>query len=90
MAREQVQFTEVDMDTLTKEQRDAWEYYLEAKRLLGEHLNTSAPQGKKIVFTTKYNVLKVGMVTKASGKSKGPKVDLGAWQAQRTMDGLGN
>ena len=90
MAREQVTFSEVDMGTLTNEQRDAWDYYMEAKQALGIALNANAPQGKRVVFTTKYNVLKVALVSKAQAKADRPKIDLGAWRAQRTMDGLGN
>jgi hypothetical protein len=88
MAREQVMFSEVDMSTLTNSQQEAWDYYMEAKQALGVALNASAPQGKKIVFTTKYNVLKVALVNRAQAKDNKPKISLGQWQDGQDQDGL--
>jgi hypothetical protein len=79
MAREQITMVPVQLETLTNEQRDAWDYYLEAKQALNTALNVNAPAGKKIVFTGKYNVLKIAMVSKAQPKAQTKAVSLGEW-----------
>ncbi len=87
MAREQVKLVAVDTASLTQGQQSAWDVYLQAKRALGEALQTSAPSGKRIIFSAKYNVLKIGLVGKASEKSDKPAVSIADWLADKDANG---
>ncbi len=87
MAREQVKLSPVDITTLTPEQQQAWAHYLSAKASLGAALQTSAPVGRRIIFSAKYNILKVGLVAKASEKSDKPAVSLADFLASKDANG---
>lgn len=70
MAREQVTFVEIDTSTLAAEVQETWARYLEAKAALKAALNEHhAPKGKRLVFTEKYNKLKIAAVAQAAPKS---------------------
>lgn len=94
MAREQVQFTQVDVDSLSASQYEAFVAYLTAKAAFRASLQPMAPSGCKIVFTEKYGTvdnpqgatLKVALVRSAPVKAKG-KISLSDWIDNRNDAG---
>ena len=83
MAKEMVQFVEVAIDTLNAEQREAWDCLMEAKAAFKLTLQSLAPAGKRIVFSDKYNKLKIGAANMAQAKSAA--LTLAQWQEQQAI-----
>ena len=72
MAKEMVRFTEIDLASLNEEQAAAWDALMAAKADFKETLQSLAPVGTRIVFSDKYNKLKVAVVkaAAAAGQTK--------------------
>jgi hypothetical protein len=59
----------------------AWRAYLAAKKALGAELQYLAPPTKRLIFTERYNVLKIATVAKGKTKAAaGPAMSLDAWR----------
>ena len=83
MAKEMLQFVEVAINTLSPEQHEAWLALMEAKAAFKDTLQSLAPSGKRIVFSDKYNKLKIAAATMASPKSAA--LTLAQWQEQQAI-----
>lgn len=69
MAKEQVRFVDVELGSLNAEQRAAWDTLMLAKAGFKATLQPTAPVGMRVVFSDKYNKLKVALV-KAAAEAK--------------------
>ena len=87
MAREQVQFAEIDPSSLTEAQQEAWKFFLEAKEAFKVTLQTSAPQGYRVLFSDKYNKLKLGLAKVAAQSTPKSVGNLGDWLAAQAASG---
>lgn len=70
MAREQITFTKVEIETLPEDCQLAWAALLEAKAAFKASLQVIAPAGKRVQFVEKYGELKLALSTIASPKAK--------------------
>lgn len=87
MAKEQVQFVEVEIDSLSPDQRVLWNELVIAKKAFGASLQPMAPAGRRVLFSDKYNKLKIATVAMASASAK-PKLSLADWQAMNASIGV--
>jgi phage regulator Rha-like protein len=69
MAREQLTFTKVEIESLPTECQAAWAEYLKAKAQFKASLQQIAPAGKRVQFVEKYNELKLALSTIAQPKA---------------------
>ena len=83
MAKEALTFIEVDIETLSPDQRAAWDHLMEAKAAFKVTLQPLAPQGRRVVFSDKYNKLKIAMTAMAKADAAKPKLSLSAWLDQQ-------
>jgi hypothetical protein len=67
MAKEQLQFVEIDPASLSEEQQAKWAALLAAKAEFKASLQAMAPQGSSVQFSDKYGKLKLA-ITKAASK----------------------
>lgn len=54
MARQQIQFEQIDVQSLSEKQFEAFKMYLEAKDLFKQALQEDAMPGEKVMFTERY------------------------------------
>ena len=85
MAKEQVRFVDVELNSLNSEQREAWDALIEAKGAFKATLQSMAPDGTRVVFSDKYNKLKVAVVKAAAERST---LTLADYLAQAANAGL--
>ena len=71
MTKVQLQFVEIDIDTLDEHQQIKWQELLAAKAQFKASLQALAPEGHSIQFSDKYGKLKIAL-TKASSASAQP------------------
>jgi hypothetical protein len=94
MAKQQLQFTAIDVASLEAEQMAAFMAYLKAKAAFKASLQAIAPDGHNVVFTEKYGtlanphgaMLKVALTKAATSKPQG-KLSLGDWLDNRSGNG---
>lgn len=87
MAREQITFTEIDPTSLSAEQQQAWQAFLAAKEAFKTTLQTMAPEGHRVLFSDKYNKLKLGMIKAAQTQAAKPQQSLADFLASAQASG---
>ena len=83
MAQEQIKFVEIEIGSLSTEQRAAWDMLMAAKAEFKATLQSLAPAGRKIVFSDKYNKLKIAVTAAPKANADKPKLNLSQWLDQQ-------
>ena len=86
MTKVQLQFVEIDTDSLSAEQQAKWAALLAAKAEFKASLQVLAPAGQLVQFSDKYGKLKIAL-TKASATSAPAKQSLADFIANQSASG---